>query len=132
MSRQALIEMIEKFEETGDLDVMRGRGRKQTLNGSVKEEALDAVESESVSQCSASSARVVLRDLSFPWCTVQKIFMSSLKWYPYKISFTQQLNPVDSEKRQQNYFVTNFLARIFVDNEWQWKRGTFYAGWSNK
>ena len=79
--------MIQKFEETRDLGVMRGRGKKQISNETMEEVALDAVESESGSQRSATSARAVLRDLSLPWSTVRKILKSSLKWYPYNISF---------------------------------------------
>ena len=46
--------------------MMQGRGRKQISNETVAEVAFDVVERESGSQCSASSARAVLRDLSLP------------------------------------------------------------------
>ena len=47
--------MIQKFEETGDLDIRRGRGRKRISN-----ETVDAdVERESGSQYCASSAGAV-------------------------------------------------------------------------
>ena len=75
-------------------------------------------ERDSGSQYSAFYARAVLRDLSLPWSTVRKILKSSLKWYPYKINFEKQLNPAESGKRHN--FVTNFLARIFVNIEWPW------------
>ena len=117
MSRQALKRMIQKFVETRDLNVMRGRGRKRISNETV-EVAFDVVKRESGSQYSPTSARAVLRDLSLPWSTVRKILRSSLKWYPFKISFVQPLNPTDSEKCLN--FVTNILARIFVNNEWPW------------
>ena len=61
---------------------------------------------------------MVLRDLSLSWSTMQKILKSSLKGYPYKKIFVQQLNSADSEKRLN--FVAIFLASIFVDNEWSW------------
>ena len=44
MSRQALKKLIQKFEETRDLGVMRGRGRKRISNETV-EVAFDVVES---------------------------------------------------------------------------------------
>ena len=50
MSRQALQKKIQKFEETGHLGVILGRGRKRILNETVKEVAFDAVERESGSQ----------------------------------------------------------------------------------
>ena len=46
----------------------------------------------------------------------RKILRSILKWYPYKISFVQQLNPAGPEKLLN--FSTNFLARIIIENEW--------------
>ena len=97
--------MIEKFEETGDLGVMGGIRRKRISIETV-EVAFDVVERESVSQYSVSSARAVLHDLSLVWSTVRKILMSSLKRYPYKINFMQQLNPADYRKRLN--FVTSF------------------------
>ena len=48
--------MIHKFEETGDLDVMRGKGRTQIPNETVQEVSFAVVERESDSQYSASSA----------------------------------------------------------------------------
>ena len=86
MSSQALKKMIQKFGETRDLGVMRGRVRKRISN-EIVEVAFDVVERESGSQCSASSARALLRELSLPWPTVQKILRSILMWSPYKISF---------------------------------------------
>ena len=115
MSRQALKKIIQKFEKTKDLSVVRGRGRKQISYETVEEVAFDVVERESDSQYSALSSRAVLRDLSLLWSTVRKILKSSLKWYPCKISFAEHLNPAKSEKRHK--FVTNFLAKIFVNNE---------------
>ena len=58
--------MIQKLEETRDLGVMRGKGRKQISNETLEEVALAVVERESGSQYSASSARAVSHDLSFP------------------------------------------------------------------
>ena len=56
--------MIQKFEETGDLDVIRGSGRKRILKETVEEVALDIVERESDFQYSVSSGPAVLRELS--------------------------------------------------------------------
>ena len=49
--------MIQKFEKTVDLGVIRGRGRKGISNKSVEEVTFDVVERESGSRYSASSAR---------------------------------------------------------------------------
>ena len=49
--------MIQTFEETKDLGMMRGRGRKRISNETVKEVAFAVVERESGSQYSASSVR---------------------------------------------------------------------------
>ena len=43
MSRQALKKMIQKFEKTGDLGVVRGRERKQISNKTEEEVAFDVV-----------------------------------------------------------------------------------------
>ena len=66
MSRQALKKMIQKFEETEVLGVMRGRGRKRISNETVEEVALAVVERESGFQHSALGAPAVSRDLSLP------------------------------------------------------------------
>ena len=79
--------MIQKFEETGDSGVMRGRGRKWISNETEEEVAFAVLEREYYFQYSVSSTRAVSHDLSLPWCTVQKILRSILKWYLYKISF---------------------------------------------
>ena len=63
MSRQTLKKIFQKFEETGDLGVVRGRGRKRILSEIVREVAFDIVERIRFS-ISASNARAVLRDLS--------------------------------------------------------------------
>ena len=52
---------------------MQARGRKRISNETMEEVAFDTVEREPGSQCSASSARAVLRDLSLPWSTLRKI-----------------------------------------------------------
>ena len=88
------------FEETGDIGVMRLRGRKQIANETAETFALSK----------ESPVR------SFPWSTIRKIVRSSLKCYPYKISFVRQLNPADLEKSLN--FVINFLIRMLFDNEW--------------
>ena len=43
MSRQALKKMIEKFQKTGDLGVVRGRERKQISNETIEDVAFDVV-----------------------------------------------------------------------------------------
>ena len=71
--------LIQKFEETGDLGVMRGRGRTLILNENVEEVAFDIVKRKSSSQFSLSRTQAVLHDLSLPWSIVRKILKSSLK-----------------------------------------------------
>ena len=58
--------MIQKFVETVDLGMRRGKGRKQISNKTVDEVAFTVVEREFGSQYSASSARAMSRDLSPP------------------------------------------------------------------
>ena len=58
--------MIQKFEETGDLGVMQGRGRPRISNETIEEVVFDIVERKSGSQYSPSSAQAVLHDLSLP------------------------------------------------------------------
>ena len=60
--------MIQKFEETGDLDVRQGKGRKQISNITV-EVAFAIVEKDFGSQYPASSAQTISRDLSLPFST---------------------------------------------------------------
>lgn len=118
MSRQALKKMMTKFEETGELRVLQGRGRKRISQETAEEVALAVVDRASASQYSVTSARAVSRDLSLPWSTVRKILRAIIKWYPYKIHVVQALNPSDPEKRTD--FARMFLARIAVDKAWPW------------
>ena len=71
-SRQTLKKIIQKFEKTGDLGVMRGRERKRISNETVEEVAFADFERESGSHYSASSARSVSHDLSLRWSTSAK------------------------------------------------------------
>ena len=66
MSRHALKKMIQKFDATWNLGMMRGKGRKRISNETVEKVALAVLEIKSGSQYSASSARTVSRDLSLP------------------------------------------------------------------
>ena len=112
--------MIQKFEEIGNLGVMRGRGRKRISNETVDEVAFAIVERESGSQNYASSTRAVSRDLSLPWSAVRKILSSILKWYPYKNHFRMELcATVKPNRSGKSYnFATSFLSGIIVHNEW--------------
>ena len=59
MLMQALKKMFQKIEETGDLNVMRGRGKKRISNETLEEVSFAVVERESGSQYSASNGRPV-------------------------------------------------------------------------
>ena len=110
MSRQTLKKIFQKFEETGDLGVVRGRGRKRILSEIVREVAFDIVERIRFS-ISASNARAVLRDLS----------QSKVVFIQDKICATAKR----SRSKKRHNFATNFLARISVNNEWPWN--TFWS-----
>ena len=91
--------IIQKFEETGDLGVIREKRKKWTLNEFVEGVALAIIEESLVPDilCQALEQYHVI-SLSRGLSTVQKILKSILKWYSYKISFVEQLNPAYSEK----------------------------------
>ena len=65
---------------------------------------------------SATSARVVTRELGVPWSTVRKILRCILHRYPYKTPIVQQLKPHDPQQRLD--FALQFLARMEVDDLW--------------
>ncbi|GBN16768.1 hypothetical protein AVEN_156101-1 [Araneus ventricosus] len=76
MSRRALKKMITKFEETGELGVLQGKGRKRLSNETAEEVPLAAVERAPGSQYSSKSARAVSRDLSLTKSTVRNVLRS--------------------------------------------------------
>ncbi|GFY11315.1 uncharacterized protein TNCV_4472981 [Trichonephila clavipes] len=81
--------LVTKFEETGSLNVRSGRGKKP-----VSAEAIEKV-------------------------ALQKDHAKhTLRYYPYKLQFVQELLPHDFETR--HLFSLQFLARLEVDPEWPW------------
>ncbi|GFU47307.1 hypothetical protein TNCV_3822941 [Trichonephila clavipes] len=77
--------MIMEFEETGNLGVLPGRGRKQVGTETVEVVTTDTDEIVSSSIFSSGSGRSVPLELEIPWWTVRKIMRYILKWYSYKI-----------------------------------------------
>ncbi|GBO24238.1 hypothetical protein AVEN_98315-1 [Araneus ventricosus] len=75
--RQALKKMITKFEETEDLDLLLGRGRKRLSDETEKEVVLAVVERAADYQYSSICARAVSRDLFLP-CLQYGMFFNQL------------------------------------------------------
>ncbi|KFM69287.1 hypothetical protein X975_02108, partial [Stegodyphus mimosarum] len=67
MSKNGLKKMIMEFEETRDLGVLSGNGRKPVANETIEEIATAVVERASSSLYSSASARLVSRELVIPW-----------------------------------------------------------------
>ncbi|GBM60515.1 hypothetical protein AVEN_260001-1 [Araneus ventricosus] len=73
MSPCALPKMIQKFETTGQLGILPGRGRKQIPSSSVEDVATAVVEANSQSPHGSVSMPVVSRVLDMLYSTIQKI-----------------------------------------------------------
>ncbi|GFW26092.1 uncharacterized protein TNCV_3308631 [Trichonephila clavipes] len=108
--------MIMKLEETGNLDVLIGRGRKPVGTETGEEVTTAMVERASSSIFSSASGRSVSRELEIPWSTVRKILRYILKWYPYKIHGMQTLKPQDQKTRLES--ACRFLVRMKVNDSW--------------
>ncbi|GFV56749.1 uncharacterized protein TNCV_2539511 [Trichonephila clavipes] len=111
--------MIMKFEETGNLGVLPGRGRKSVGTETVEEVATAMVERASSSIYSTASGRSASHELEISWSTERKILRFILKWNPYKIHVMQTLKPQDKKARLE--FACRFFARMEVDDAWPWK-----------
>ncbi|GBO24951.1 hypothetical protein AVEN_195266-1 [Araneus ventricosus] len=99
MSPCALRMMIQKFETTGRLDILPGRGRKQIPSSSVEDLAIAVVDSSSQSPHGSVNVPVVSRVLDMPYSTVQKVLLRISNFYPYKIKPVYLMQDGDSEVR---------------------------------
>ncbi|GBO27845.1 hypothetical protein AVEN_29603-1 [Araneus ventricosus] len=113
MTAFGLKKMIDKFEESGSLDVKCGKGRKAIASTSV-EDVATALQKASSSALGTCSARGLTRTLDMPVSTVRKILR-----YPFKITHVQELVPADMPKRE--VLALQFLARMKVHNAGPWK-----------
>ncbi|GFU99052.1 DUF4817 domain-containing protein [Trichonephila clavipes] len=73
ISRIGLRNMVIKFEETGYLGVVPGRGREPDASGNVKEGTVAVAERASDSIYSSASGRSVSRELEISWLIIRKI-----------------------------------------------------------
>ncbi|GBM35927.1 hypothetical protein AVEN_244991-1 [Araneus ventricosus] len=114
----ALRKVIQKFETTGQLGILPGRGRKQIPSSSVEDVATVVVEASSQSPHGSVGVPVISRILDMSYSTVRKILQRILNFYPYKIKPVHLLQDGDSEVRTA--FALEFLARMVVDVTWPW------------
>ena len=84
MSTNGLKKMM-KFENTGDLVVTPGRGRRPIPMKVVDELAMAVADHAERAPNSSTSARAVSHELGFPWSTVGKILRCIVHWCPYKV-----------------------------------------------
>ncbi|GBM95098.1 hypothetical protein AVEN_3702-1 [Araneus ventricosus] len=77
-----------------------------------------ALQEASSSALGTYSALGISRTLDMPDSTVRKILRNILQCYPFKITYVQELVPVDLPKREA--FALQFLARMEVDNACPW------------
>ncbi|GBN09478.1 hypothetical protein AVEN_269293-1 [Araneus ventricosus] len=75
--KKALKYTITKFEETGKLDVLLGRGRKRLSDETVEEVTFAVIERAPDSQFYSSTARTVSLDFSLP-CLQSERFLDPL------------------------------------------------------
>ncbi|GBL92999.1 hypothetical protein AVEN_54637-1 [Araneus ventricosus] len=111
--------MIARFDKTGHLGVQPGRGRKSTRSDVVEDVATAIIEQSMDNVVGCSSARAVSRHLGVPYSTVRNVLRTMLHFFPYKISYNQQLLAIDMEKRLT--LALTFLARVEVDATWPWQ-----------
>lgn len=116
MSDRALRDMMVKFERTGQLGVLPGRGRKRVNSAVVEDVATAVVEGSSESLHGSVSVPTISRTLDMPYSTVRHIMRRILNFYPYKIKVVHQLERHDPEIRKT--FALQFLARTAVDDSW--------------
>ncbi|GBN35733.1 hypothetical protein AVEN_251779-1 [Araneus ventricosus] len=118
MSPCALRKMIQKFETTGQLGILPGRGRKQIPSSSVEDVNTAVVEARSQSPHGSASAPVVSRVLDIPYSTVRKILRQILNFFPTKAKPVHLFQDGDSEIRIT--FELEFHARTVVDVTSPW------------
>ena len=91
MSPRALHKIMLKFEATGQLGILPGRGRKRIPSSSFENVATAVVKTSSQSPYGDVSVSVVSRVLDMPYSTVRKIFRRILHFDPYIIKPVHQL-----------------------------------------
>ncbi|GFX13328.1 uncharacterized protein TNCV_2907511 [Trichonephila clavipes] len=114
MSERALKDMMVKFEKTGQLGVLPGRGRKRINTYVIEDIATTVVEASSESLHATVSVPTISRTLDMPYSTVRHIMLKILNFYPYKIQVVQYLKPHGPDTRKT--FALEFLGRMAVDD----------------
>ena len=99
-----------KFENTGDLGVEPGRGKRSIPMEVVDEVAMAVADRAERASNSATSARALSRELSVSWSTVRKILHCILRWNLYKNQIVQQPRPHNPQQRLD--FALQFRARM--------------------
>ncbi|GFT14904.1 uncharacterized protein TNCV_3483531 [Trichonephila clavipes] len=118
MSERALNDMMLKFEKSGQLDVLPGKGRKRVNTAVAENFATAVVEASNESLHGTVRIPIISRTLNMLYSTVRHIMCKTLNFYPYKIQAVQHLKPHDPDTRKT--FVLKFLARMTVDDSWPW------------
>lgn len=118
MTPRALRDMMKKFETTGQLGILPGRGRKPVSSASVEDVATAVVEATSQDPHGVVSVPAISRAVDMPYSTVWQVMRRIVGYYPYKIHSLHQLCDRDAEVRQT--FALQFLARMAVDAAWPW------------
>lgn len=110
-SRNAVVNLINKFEETGSvIDIatpVRARSGRSVEN-------IAAVR-ESIEHNPSTSVRHRSQHLHISYGTLQRILTKDLHLHPYKIQLTQELKPADHSQRRS--FVQWVLENKEVDGE---------------
>lgn len=119
MTPRALRDMMKKFERTGQLGILSGRGRHVVESASVEDVALAVVDATSQSPHGVVSVPTVSRAIDLPYTTVWRVMRRILGYFPYKIHSLHQLSDGDPDVRET--FALQFLARMDVDAAWPWK-----------
>ncbi|GBM85266.1 hypothetical protein AVEN_84095-1 [Araneus ventricosus] len=111
MTAFSLKKMIDKFEESGSIDV-----KFDEINNASTflEDVTRTLQEASRSALATCNARGISRTLGIPIRTVRKILQNILKCYPFKITHVQEFVPTDLPKRES--FALQFIARMEVDN----------------
>ena len=106
--------MITRFEKIEDLRAQQDRGCKFTHSDVVEDVATAIVEQSKDNIVGYNSVRAVSRHLGVPYSTVLNVLRKMVRFYPFKIRYSQQLLLGE---------VTNLCIDTFWQELWWMRHG---------
>jgi len=116
-SRNAVVNLIKKFEVSGSLSTAKSSGRSPGRSGRSNENV--AAVSASVDENLSTSIRHRAQQLDISRSPVQRILTKDLHLHAYKIQLTQELQPADHAQRRT--FANWILEHQQIDGDFSKK-----------